>query len=68
MEYEPGLQWLTTLRVIHHHSLSDFRVEHGEARRELFVAMLALQGLIALERVAADGTKIGRSSRPARGA
>jgi transposase len=61
MEYEPGLQWLTALRVINHHSLSDFRVEHGEALRELFVqvlAMMALQGLITLERVAADGSKI----------
>jgi len=61
MWYEPGLEWLTGLRVINHHSLSDFRVEHGEALRELFVqvlAMMALQGLITLERVAADGTKI----------
>jgi hypothetical protein len=36
-------------------------VEYGEALRELFVqvlAMMALQGLITLERVAADGTKI----------
>jgi len=61
MEHEPGLEWLTGLRAINHHTLSDFRVSHGEALRELFVqvlAMLTKNGLITLERVAADGTKI----------
>jgi len=61
MEHEPGLEWLTGLRPINHHTLSDFRVGHGEALRELFVevlAMLTKNGLITLERVAADGTKI----------
>ena len=36
MEYEPGLEWLTGLRPINHHTLSDFRVGHGEALQELF--------------------------------
>jgi transposase len=78
MEHEPGLQWLTGLRPINHHTLSDFRVGHGEALRELFVevlAMLTKNGLITLERVAADGTKIRadasrksfRRSRPSLG-
>jgi transposase len=61
MEHEPGLEWLTGLRPINHHTLSDFRVSHGAALRELFVqvlAMLTKNGLITLERVAADGTKI----------
>lgn len=61
MHYEPGLRWLTGLNVINHHSLSDFRVGYGEALRELFeqvLAMLTLKGLITLERVAVDGTKI----------
>lgn len=61
MEYEPGLRWLTGLSPINHHSLSDFRVENGEALRELFeqvLAMLTMKGLITLERVAVDGTKI----------
>ena len=61
MEHEPGLEWLTGLRPINHHTLSDFRVGQGEALRELFVqvlAMLTKNGLITLERVAADGTKI----------
>ena len=61
LRYEPGFQWLSGLEKINHHTLSDFRVSHGEALRELFVqvlAMLTKNGLITLERVAADGTKI----------
>jgi transposase len=61
MQHEPGLRWLTGLNVINHHSLSDFRVGYGEALCELFeqvLAMLTMKGLITLERVAVDGTKI----------
>ena len=61
MEHEPALQWLTALRPVNHHTLSDFRVAHGEALRELFIQVLAMlhkNGLVTLERVAADGTKI----------
>lgn len=61
MHHEPGLRWLTGLKVINHHTLSDFRVGQGEALRELFeqvLAMLTLKGLLTLERVAIDGTKI----------
>ena len=61
MEYEPGLEWLTALRPVNHHTLSDFRVNYGEALRELFeqvLAMLTMKKLITLERVATDGTKI----------
>lgn len=61
IEYEPGFEWLTGLGSINHHSLSDFRVSHGEALQELFeqvLAMLTMKGLITLERVAVDGTKI----------
>lgn len=61
IEHEPGLRWLTALRPINHHTLSDFRVAHGDALRELFVevlAMLVKNRLVTLERVAADGTKI----------
>ena len=59
--YEPGLQWLGGLRTVNHHKLSDFRVAHGEALRELFtqvLAMLTMNKLITLERIATDGTKI----------
>ena len=61
MAYEPGLQWLAGLRTINHHTLSDFRVTHGEALQELFsqvLGLLTMKKLITLERVAADGTKI----------
>ena len=61
MDYEPALRWLTGLRPINHHTLSDFRVGHGQPLRELFedvLAMLLKKDLVKLERVAVDGTKI----------
>jgi transposase len=61
MEYEPGLMWLTGMEVINHHSLSDFRIEHGEALTDLFAQMLVVlseAGLVKLELVAHDGSKI----------
>ena len=57
----PGLEWVTALRPINRHTLSNFRFAHGEALCELSIqvlAMLAKAGLITLDRVAADGTKI----------
>ena len=60
-EYEPAFQWLTGLNVINHHTLSDFRIEHREALDELFtqvLAVLSLEGLVTLERVTHDGTKV----------
>lgn len=61
MEWEPGLQWLGGLQVVNHHTLSDFRVEHREALDGLFTQVLGLleaEGLLSLERVMHDGTKI----------
>ena len=60
-QYDPGMQWLTAMRIINHHSLSDFRVEHDEALKGLFqqvLGMLMLKRMITLERVTQDGTKI----------
>src|SRR3989449_8746288 len=60
-EYEPACQWLTGMKVVNHHSLSDFRVDHGKALEKLFaeiLGVLTLEGLIDLERVMHDGTKI----------
>jgi len=66
-EYDPAFQWLTGMKVINHHSLSDFRVDHGQAVDELFAKVLAVlmqEGLVGLERVMHDGTKIeARASR-----
>src|ERR1700679_2730522 len=61
MEWEPGLQWLSGLKTINHHTLSDFRVDHGKALDNLFTQLLAMlqsSGLLSLERVMHDGTKI----------
>lgn len=60
-DYDPAYQWLTGMEGISAHTLSDFRVAHAEALRELFVQTLALlsaEGLITLERVMQDGTKV----------
>jgi transposase len=64
-EYEPGYQWLTGMTSINYHTLSDFRVNHKEALDELFVEALGLmsaEGLITLEQVMHDGTKIKASA------
>ena len=58
MEYEPGLLWLTGMEVINHHTLSDFRIEHGAALTDLFTQMLVVlsdAGLVNLRLVAHDG-------------
>ncbi|HMD97757.1 MAG TPA: IS1182 family transposase [Terriglobia bacterium] len=60
-EYDPAYQWLTGLEVINYHSLSDFRVGHQAALDELFsgaLALLSAEGLVTLERVMHDGTKV----------
>lgn len=61
MEHEPGLQWLAGMEVVNHHTLSDFRVAHGSALQNLMEQVLAVlfsEGLVGLERVTQDGTKI----------
>jgi transposase len=60
-EFEPGFQWLCGLQVISHRTLSGFRSEHKAALDDLFVqvlGMLSAEGLVTLERVTLDGTKI----------
>jgi transposase len=64
-EYDPAYQWLTGMEGVSGHTLSDFRVEHEEKLKELFVQVLGLlssEGLITLERVTQDGTKIRASA------
>jgi len=59
--HTPAYQWLTGLEGISAHTLSDFRMAHGDALREVFIQVLgALRaaGLITLERVMHDGTRI----------
>lgn len=60
-EFEPGLQWLCGLNAISHRTLSGFRSENKAALDDLFtqvLGMLSAEGLITLERVTLDGTKI----------
>ena len=60
-EYEPAFQWLCGLEPINYHTLSDFRSDPKAALDNLFVqvlGMLSAEGLITLERVTLDGTKI----------
>ncbi len=61
MEWEPGLQWLSGLETVNHHTLADFRVDHKKALDELFAQLLALMesaGMVSLEQIMHDGTKI----------
>jgi transposase len=61
MEHEPGLRWLAALEVINHTTLSDFRKDYGEGLDEVFTQLLAVMegaGLVNLDRVTQDGTKI----------
>jgi transposase len=60
-QHEVGFQWLTGLEVINHHTLSDFRVEHQEALDDLLaqvLGVLSAEGLVTLEQVMHDGTKV----------
>ena len=59
--HDPAYQWLCGLQQINHHSLSDFRVGHGEKLRSLFeevLGVLSAEGLVSLARVTQDGTKV----------
>jgi transposase len=60
-ETDPAYQWLTGMKPVNYHSLTDFRVQHEVALRQLFTQILAVLsqvGLVNLERVMNDGTKI----------
>lgn len=60
-EWEPAFEWLTGCEVVNYHTLSSFRVEYRAELDELFTQVLALmsaEGLITLEQVVQDGTKI----------
>src|SRR5713101_5655324 len=60
-EWEPALQWLTGCETVNYHTLASFRVEHRTELDELFTQVLGLmsaEGLITLEQVVQDGTKI----------
>jgi transposase len=60
-EFDPAFQWLTGLEEVNYHTLADFRVDKQDELDELFTQVLAAlskEGLITLEQVMQDGTKI----------
>jgi transposase len=60
-EFEPGSLWLCGCQPISYRTLSGFRSDHQVALDDLFVqvlGMLSAEGLITMERVTLDGTKI----------
>lgn len=61
MEYEPGLMWLSGLGEVNYHKLSEFRAEYPQELKELMAELLGTlsqEGIVKLECVAHDGTKI----------
>jgi transposase len=63
--HDPAYQWLTGMRPVNYHTLADFRSTHYDSLHQLFVEMIALltsEGLVTLERVMHDGTRIKASA------
>ena len=61
MEYEPGLMWLSGLGEVNYHTLADFRAEHDQELKAILAELLGIlsqAGVVKLELVAHDGTKI----------
>src|ERR1035441_1814455 len=61
MEYETGLMWLSGLGEVNYHKLSEFRAEYPEEVKQLMAELLgslSQEGIVKLECVAHDGTKI----------
>lgn len=64
-EYDPAFWWLTGMEKVNYHTLSDFRVEKKKELDELFTQVLgaaSAEGLIDLQQVTIDGTKIKASA------
>jgi transposase len=61
MDYEPGLMWLAGMGQVNYWTLNDFRTAHQETLTKLMAELLGTlskEGLIKLEIVAHDGTKV----------
>jgi len=64
-ESQDAYRWLCGGVSVNHHTLGDFRVGHQEALDSLMTQVLAVmmqQGLVELERVTQDGTKVRASA------
>ena len=58
---DAAFQWLSGAQAVNYHTLADFRAEHRESLHGLFVEVLGIlshEGLVTLERVMHDGTKV----------
>ena len=64
-EEDRAYQWLAGGVKVSHDKLSEFRVEHPEVLEKVFTQVLAVllqQGLVGLEQVAQDGTRVRASA------
>lgn len=64
-EHDPAYIWLTGAEKVCAHTLSDYRTAHGEALKDLFIqllAVLAQEGVVDLQQVTQDGTKISAAA------
>jgi transposase len=64
-ETEFGFQWLCGGVGVNYHTLSDFRVAHGELLDRLLsesVAVLCAEGLVSLDRLSLDGVRVRASA------
>ncbi len=64
-ELHDAYRWICGGVSVNYHLLSDFRVGHGEALDELVTQVLAVmmkQGLVTLDRMAQDGTRVRASA------
>lgn len=62
---EIGFQWLCGGVGVNYHTLSDFRVEHGDLLDRLLsesVAVLCAEGLVSLDQLSLDGVRIRASA------
>jgi len=63
--YQPAYQWLTGAEIVCAHTLSDYRTAHETALKDLaaqVLAVLAEEGMVDLQQVTQDGTKISASA------
>jgi transposase len=66
-ETDRAFEWLTGYQSINAHTLSDFRVAHRKGLDSLFgqvLGILSATGLVKLERVMQDGTKVQANASP----
>lgn len=64
-EMHDAYRWLCAGNPVNHHTLSDFRVDHGEALDDLLtrtIAVLMHKAVVRVRRVAQDGTRVRASA------